>query len=60
MINKNFLKSTEAIVVFGGLFMTLSFGNFWAVATAVAYLLLNAPNLWAWIKDQFYKGEVNE
>jgi hypothetical protein len=55
MINKTFLKSTEALIVFGGLFLTLTLGKFWAIATAAAYLLVNAPNLWQWIKERTFK-----
>jgi len=55
MINKTFLKSTEALIVFGGLFLTLTLGKFFAIATAAAYLLVNAPNLWQWIKDRTIK-----
>lgn len=47
---KTFLKSTEAIIVFGGLFLTVTMGRFWAYATAIAYLLVNVPSLWNWIK----------
>lgn len=43
---KTFLKTTEAIVVLIGIFLTLSLGKFWAIATAVAYIFLNVPNLW--------------
>lgn len=49
---KTFLKSTEAIIVFVGLFLTVTFGKFWALATAIAYLLINAPNLVSWIKKK--------
>lgn len=46
---KDFIKSTEAIVVFGGLFLTLTLGKFWAIATAIAYALLNINKPFAWL-----------
>lgn len=49
---KTFLKSTEAIIVFVGLFLTLTYGRAWAIATAVAYLLINVPSLVTWIKKK--------
>ena len=47
---KDFYKSTETIVVLGGLFLTVLFGRFFAYATAIAYVLLNLPRLWDFIK----------
>jgi len=47
---KDFYKSTETIVVLGGLFLTILFGRFFAYATAIAYVLLNLPRLWDFIK----------
>lgn len=50
---KNFLKTTEAIIVLGGLFLTVTFGGFWAFATAGAYVFINVPNLWNTVKGWF-------
>lgn len=50
---KDFFKTTEAIVVLGGLFLTVTVGKVFAVATAVAYVLLNVPKAWNWIKNKF-------
>lgn len=47
---KDFYKSTEAIIVLSGLFLTILFGRFFAYATAIAYVLLNLPRLWDFIK----------
>ena len=52
---KTFLKSTEAIIVLSGLFLTLTFGRAWAIATAAAYILVNVPNLRNWLKNLFKK-----
>lgn len=49
---KTFLKTTEALVVLGGLFLTVAFGKFWAILTAAAYVLLNVPNLIVWIREK--------
>lgn len=50
---KTFFKSTEAIIVLLGLFLTVTLGKFWAIATAVAYVFINLPQLWTWIKSKF-------
>lgn len=50
---KDFLKTTEAIVVLIGLFLTLTLGKFWAIATAVVYVMVNVPNAWKWLKSKF-------
>jgi len=52
---KTFLKSTEAIVVLAGLFLTVTYGWFWGIITAVAYVLLNVPSLVTTIKGWFTK-----
>ena len=49
---KELIKTTEAIVVFGGLFLTLTFGRAFAIATAVAYVVVNVPNIKNWIKGK--------
>ena len=52
----DFLKTTEATVVLAGLLMTVLFGKFWAIVTAVAYVFVNLPNLWrfimAWLDER--------
>lgn len=52
----DFLKTTEATVVLAGCLMTILFGKFWAVVTAVAYIFVNLPNLWrvimAWLDER--------
>lgn len=50
---KQFFKSTEAIVVLGGLFLTVTFGKGWAIATALSYV---GVNLIAWIKAELDKN----
>ncbi|WP_185956488.1 hypothetical protein [Changchengzhania lutea] len=50
---EDFFKTTEAIVVLLGLFLTVVLGKFWAFATAITYILLNVPSLWKWLKDKF-------
>jgi hypothetical protein len=54
---KTFLKTTEALVVLIGLFLTLTLGKFWAIATALAYVLLNVPNLWKTVKGWVSKED---
>jgi hypothetical protein len=50
---KDFFKTTEALVVLIGLFLTITLGKFWAIATAVVYVLLNVPKAWTWITSKF-------
>ena len=50
---KDFLKTTEAIVVLAGLFLTITLGKFWAIATAVTYVVLNVPKAWSKIKELY-------
>ena len=50
---KDFIKTTEAIVVLGGLFLTVTLGKVFAIATAVVYVLINVPKAWNWIKSKF-------
>ena len=47
---KDFYKSTEAIIVLGGLLLTILYGRFFAYATAIAYVLLNLPKAWDFVK----------
>lgn len=50
---KDFIKTTEAVVVLGGLTATLLLGKMFALLTGVAYILLNVPKAWLWIKSKF-------
>jgi len=50
---KDFIKTTEAIVVLGGLLLTVLLGKFWAIATAVTYTVLNVPKAFSWIMNKF-------
>jgi hypothetical protein len=54
---KDFLKTTEALVVLLGLFLAVVLGKFWAIATAIVYVLINVPKLWDKLK-QLYKDKV--
>ena len=53
---KDFIKSTEAIIVLGGLAATLLLGKFWIIPTAIAYIFVNVPNLYdkimQWFQDK--------
>jgi hypothetical protein len=53
---KDFLKTTEALVVLLGLFLAVVLGKFWAIATAIVYVLINVPKLWDKLK-QLYKDK---
>ena len=52
----DFIKTTEATIVLAGLLLTVLFGKFFAVCTAIAYVTINVPNLWrkimAWLDDR--------
>jgi hypothetical protein len=50
---KDFIKTTEALVVLIGLFLVISIGKFFAYITAIVYIILNVPALWVWIRDKF-------
>ena len=50
---KDFLKTTEALVVLVGLFLTVTLGKVFALATGIVYIVLNVPKLWTWIKERF-------
>ena len=52
---KTFFKSTEAIIVLTGLALTVIHGKFWAFATAIAYIVVNVPNIYTTIKGWFTK-----
>jgi hypothetical protein len=44
-------------VVLKCLFLTLTLGKVWAIATALAYVLLNVPNLWKTVKGWVSKED---
>lgn len=50
---KTFIKTTEAVIVLGGLFLTFVLGKFWIIPTAIAYTVANVPNIWNSIKNKF-------
>ena len=52
MTFKDFFKTTEALVVLGGLFLVWLSGDFWIIPTAAAYTLLNVPKAWNWLKSK--------
>lgn len=52
---KDFYKSTEAIVVIGGLFLTVTLGKLFAYITVATYILLNLPKAWLWVKKTAVK-----
>lgn len=52
MTFKDFFKGTETLVVLGGLFLVTISGDFWVLPTAAAYVLLNVPSAWKWIKGK--------
>lgn len=52
---KDLIKTTEGLVVLGGLFLTVVFGKFYAYATAIAYILLNLPKAWDAVKNYVIK-----
>lgn len=55
MTLKDLFKTTEGLVVLIGLFLTVVNGKFWAIATAITYVLLNVPSLVAKIQG-WYSG----
>ena len=50
---KDLLKTTEGLVVLGGLFATVVFGKLFAWITGIAYVALNVPKVLTWIKDKY-------
>jgi|TARA_B110000908_G_scaffold169497_1_gene226780 hypothetical protein len=52
---KDLIKTTEGAVVLLGLFLTVTDGKFWAIATAIAYILINVPSLVKKIKETYLK-----
>lgn len=57
---KTLLKTTEGIIVFGGLTLTVLSPilgpKAWALITAGAYLVVNVPGIWSKIKSWFGSG----
>ena len=56
---KDLVKTTEGIIVLVGLFLTVALGKFWAVATAIAYVLINVPSFLRKIKELYLKFKSN-
>ena len=58
MTLKDLFKTTEGLVVLIGLFLTVVSGKFWAIATAITYVLLNVPSLVVKIQEWYlgFKG----
>ena len=56
---KNLIKTTEGAVVLIGLFLTVTGGKFWGIATAIAYILINVPTLLRKIKEVYLKITQN-
>lgn len=50
---KDFFKTTEAMVVLGGLAATVLLGKLFAFITGGVYILLNVPKAWNWITSKF-------
>lgn len=59
MTLKDLFKTTEGLVVLIGLFLTVINGKFWAIVTAILYILLNVPSLVVKIK-QWYSNIINK
>jgi hypothetical protein len=59
MTLKDLLKTTEGLVVLIGLFLTVIGGKFWAIITAIAYILINVPSLIIKIKDVYLNFKNN-
>lgn len=53
MTFKEVLKTTEGLIVIIGSLLGLLAGKFWIVAMLVAYIFVNVPSLWIWIKNKF-------
>jgi hypothetical protein len=56
---KDLIKTTEGLVVLIGLFLTVTSGRFWAIATAIAYILINVPSLLKKIKEVYSNFKDN-
>ena len=56
---KDLIKTTEGAVVLIGLFLTVTGGKFWAIATAIAYVLINVPSLITKLKDVYLNLKNN-
>ncbi len=50
---KDLVKTTEGAVVLGGLLATVLLGKLFAWITGIAYVALNVPKVYAWIKDKY-------
>jgi hypothetical protein len=59
MTLKDLLKTTEGLVVLIGLFLTVIGGKFWAIITAITYILINVPSLLKKIKEVYSNFKDN-
>ena len=59
MTLKDLIKTTEGLGVLIGLFLTVIGGKFWAVATAITYILINVPSLVSKIKEVYSNFKDN-
>ena len=50
---KDLVKTTEGAVVLGGLLATVLLGKLFAWATGIAYVALNVPKVFTWIKNKY-------
>lgn len=50
---KDLIKTTEGLVVLGGLVATVVIGKLFAWLTAAAYIVINVPNILTWIKNKY-------
>lgn len=56
---KDLIKTTEGAIVLGGLFLTVVSGKFWAIATAITYILINVPSLVTKLKELYTNFKNN-
>jgi len=59
MTLKDLIKTTEGLVVLIGLFLTVVSGKFWAIATAITYILINVPSLVTKLKELYTNFKNN-
>jgi len=52
---KDLIKTTEGLVVLGGLLLTVLFGKFFAIATGIIYVMLKVPSVEKWIENKLKK-----
>jgi hypothetical protein len=56
---KDLIKTTEGAVVLLGLLLTVIGGKFWAIATAITYILINVPSLVIKLKELYANFKNN-